>query len=44
MTRRDPHMDRRALFASAAAATLLAATGVSAAGLPRKGGRFCITA
>ena len=40
MTRRDPHMDRRALFASAAAATLLAASGVSAAGLPRKGGRL----
>ena len=40
MTRRDPHMDRRALFTSAAAATLLAATGVSAAGLPRKGGRL----
>ena len=40
MTRRDPHLDRRALFASAAAATLLAATGVSAAGLPRRGGRL----
>lgn len=40
MTRRDPHIDRRALFTSAAAATLLAATGVSAAGLPRKGGRL----
>jgi len=32
-------MDRRALFASAAAATLLAATGVSAAG-PQRGGRL----
>lgn len=33
------HMDRRALFASAAAAALLAATGVSA-GAPRRGGRL----
>ena len=33
-------MDRRALFASAAAAALLAASGVSAAGVPRKGGRL----
>ncbi|MFC6582407.1 ABC transporter substrate-binding protein [Sulfitobacter aestuariivivens] len=33
-------MDRRALFASAAAATLLAATGVSAAGFPKSGGRL----
>ena len=40
MTRRDPTMDRRALFASAAAATLLAASGVSAAGLPQRGGRL----
>lgn len=40
MSGRDPHMDRRALFASAAAATLLAASGVSAAGIPQKGGRL----
>jgi ABC-type transport system substrate-binding protein len=33
-------MDRRALFASGAAAALLAATGVSAASLPRRGGRL----
>ncbi|MGB3246153.1 MAG: ABC transporter substrate-binding protein [Sulfitobacter sp.] len=40
MSKRDPHMDRRALFASAAAAALLAASGVSASGIPRKGGRL----
>lgn len=40
MSQRDPHMDRRALFTSAAAAALLAATGVSAAGQPRSGGRL----
>jgi MarR-like DNA-binding transcriptional regulator SgrR of sgrS sRNA len=33
-------MDRRALFASGAAAALLAASGVSAGGLPRSGGRL----
>jgi len=33
-------MDRRALFASAAAATLLAASGVSAASVPQRGGRL----
>lgn len=33
-------MDRRALFASGAAAALLAASGVSAGGVPRSGGRF----
>ncbi|MEM6886636.1 MAG: ABC transporter substrate-binding protein [Pseudomonadota bacterium] len=33
-------MDRRALFASGAAAALLAATGVSAGSLPRRGGRL----
>lgn len=37
MTKR---FDRRALFASGAAAMLLAATGVSAGGLPRQGGRL----
>lgn len=37
---RQGHMDRRALFASGAAAALLAATGVSAASLPRRGGRL----
>ncbi len=39
MTRRT-HMDRRALFASGAAAALLAATGVSAGVVPRRGGRM----
>ncbi|WP_300032948.1 ABC transporter substrate-binding protein [uncultured Roseobacter sp.] len=34
------HIDRRALFASGAAAALLAATGVSAASLPERRGRF----
>ena len=33
-------MDRRALFASGAAAALLAATGVSAASMPKAGGRL----
>jgi ABC-type transport system substrate-binding protein len=33
-------MDRRALFASGVASALLAATGVSASGAPRKGGRL----
>jgi ABC-type transport system substrate-binding protein len=40
MTRRAAHLDRRALFSSAAAAALLAATGVSAAGAPKRGGRL----
>lgn len=40
MSTRTSRMDRRALFASAAAATLLAASGVSAAGVPRQGGRL----
>ena len=40
MTRRSSIMDRRALFASGAAAALLAASGVSAGGLPRSGGRL----
>jgi len=40
MTRRNSLMDRRALFASGAAAALLAASGVSASGLPRSGGRL----
>ncbi len=40
MTKGRPQLDRRALFSSAAAAALLAATGVSAAGAPRQGGRF----
>ncbi len=39
MTRRA-HIDRRALFASGAAAALLAATGVSAQSVPRRGGRL----
>lgn len=34
------HMDRRALFASGVATALLAATGVSASGAPRSGGRL----
>jgi peptide/nickel transport system substrate-binding protein len=40
MSRRTSLMDRRALFSSAAAAALLAATGVSAAGAPQRGGRL----
>jgi len=40
MTRRNSLLDRRALFASGAAAALLAASGVSAAGIPRAGGRL----
>jgi peptide/nickel transport system substrate-binding protein len=39
MTRRS-HIDRRALFTSGAAAALLAASGVSASGLPKQGGRL----
>ena len=39
---RKPHIDRRALFASGAAAALLAATGVSAGPGPSKGGRIRI--
>lgn len=39
MTKRASLLDRRALFSSAVAATLLAATGVSAAG-PQRGGRL----
>ncbi|MEP5731684.1 MAG: ABC transporter substrate-binding protein [Sulfitobacter sp.] len=39
MSKRSSLMDRRALFSSAVAATLLAATGVSAAG-PTRGGRL----
>ena len=35
-----PHIDRRALFASGAAAALLAATGVSAQPSPSRGGRL----
>lgn len=38
MTRRNPLLDRRALFTSAVAATLLAASGVATAGVPRRGG------
>jgi ABC-type transport system substrate-binding protein len=34
------HFDRRALFASGAAAALLAATGISAQAAPRRGGRL----
>ena len=40
MTQRPSLMDRRALFSTAAAAALLAATGVSAAGMPQRGGRL----
>lgn len=40
MTRRNALMDRRALFASGAAVALLAASGVSAGGIPRAGGRL----
>lgn len=40
MTGRNPFMDRRALFASGAAAALLAAVGVSAGGLPQTGGKL----
>ncbi|NNE52252.1 MAG: peptide ABC transporter substrate-binding protein [Sulfitobacter sp.] len=40
MSSRRGHIDRRALFSSAAAAALLAATGVGAAGAPQKGGRL----
>lgn len=40
MSNRRGHIDRRALFSSAAAAALLAATGVSAAGTPERGGRL----
>ena len=40
MTRKNFQLDRRALFSSAAAAALLAASGVSASGLPEKGGRL----
>ncbi|MEM6304956.1 MAG: ABC transporter substrate-binding protein [Pseudomonadota bacterium] len=39
MSRQRP-LDRRALFASATAAALLAASGVSAASVPRRGGRL----
>jgi ABC-type transport system substrate-binding protein len=42
MTRIVKTLDRRALFASGAAAALLAATGVSASGGPRRGGRLRI--
>lgn len=37
-------LDRRALFASGAAAALLAASGLSAEGLPRRGGRLRVAA
>ncbi|MGJ8546095.1 MAG: ABC transporter substrate-binding protein [Sulfitobacter sp.] len=40
MTALRTKWDRRAVFASGAAAALLAATGVAAAGLPRRGGQF----
>ncbi len=40
MTNRRSHIDRRALFTSAAAMALLAASGVSAAGAPQRGGRM----
>ncbi|WP_300056826.1 ABC transporter substrate-binding protein [uncultured Roseobacter sp.] len=40
MNRVTRHIDRRALFASGAAAALLAATGVSAGPQPRRGGRL----
>ncbi|MCX8227384.1 MAG: peptide ABC transporter substrate-binding protein, partial [Sulfitobacter sp.] len=40
MTKTRSLMDRRALFATGAAAALLAATGVSAVAMPKPGGRF----
>ncbi|APE45154.1 peptide ABC transporter substrate-binding protein [Sulfitobacter alexandrii] len=40
MSRRSPFLDRRAVFSSAAAAVLLAATGVGASGIPARGGRL----
>ena len=40
MTKTRSLMDRRALFATGAAAALLAATGVSAAAMPQQGGRL----
>ncbi|MFD2738369.1 ABC transporter substrate-binding protein [Sulfitobacter aestuarii] len=40
MSRRAASFERRTLFSMGAAAALLAATGVSAAGLPRRGGRL----
>lgn len=40
MSKRFALMDRRALFSSAAAAALLASTGLSAAGTPQRGGRL----
>lgn len=40
MTRLRRHIDRRALFASGAAAALLAASGVSAQAAPRRAGRL----
>lgn len=40
MSRRTTLLDRRAVFSSAAAAALLAATGVGAAGVPARGGRL----
>ncbi|WP_299735944.1 ABC transporter substrate-binding protein [uncultured Roseobacter sp.] len=40
MSARRPHIDRRALFASGAAAALLAATGLSAQTAPQQGGRL----
>ena len=40
MTKPAPRMDRRALFASGAAAALLAASGMSAAASPSRGGRL----
>lgn len=40
MSRRSPLLDRRAVFSSAAAVALLAATGVGAAGVPARGGRL----
>tara|TARA_R110002049_G_scaffold44333_6_gene130261 strand:- start:121883 stop:122749 length:867 start_codon:yes stop_codon:yes gene_type:complete len=40
VTRRNPILDRRALFATGVAAALLGATGVSAMAAPRRGGRL----
>lgn len=40
MTRRASLLDRRALFSTGAAAALLAATGVSAGAIPRRGGQL----
>lgn len=44
MSKNNSFLDRRALFASGAAAALLAAAGVSAGGLPQRGGKLRLAA